>query len=588
VSEVEDRDRLRYLQLKAKAAQAASTSVPEPTPVVPEEPSRAESLLHGAEQGLTFGFGDEVNGGIQALIAKAMGDKQDFGELYRLNRDTFRREDASAEAAHPGYYLGGNLAGGLATAPLFPGGTGKTLGQLVLQGAKVGAGTGAAYGLGSSNADLTRGEFGRAAADTTLGGLMGGTLGAVIPAAAGGIGWMTRNVGAPAMKLFRGGYVTPTAEAKRLAERGVDNLTLGQMDPASPFGRIEELAATKVTGGSLAKARQGSASTARDVLIEAAGAPGAKPPTRGAPVTQQLEELRAGFSQVYDDALGGAKLQPEQYLGQGKWRGLLSDPNVQGAAKTKGAFELAADARDIDASPTVRRRALAWLTDKAEGLMPTRSGPDAGTVDASSVHALRTQLRDKLRNLGQEGDDRGLREIYGRAEEFVTELLEGQLPPERAAMLRGADESYRNLLSAEDAAKRAFVQNEEFTPAQLLQAIRNRGATPALEATARDAQAVFSARYPMTGVQVAANESIPLLNKVGPAWAAFANASPGFRGHALKELWTPGPITHALRATGRSLEGAARSSRATAPASRTLYDLLAQPKDEALPWAVSP
>lgn len=559
------RKRLRYLQLKAKAAAAQAVApAPEPPQVAaPAGPSRLDAFGRGVRQGATFGFADEIGGAVQGGLqglANALPSgalewagidnrySQDVGDTYRAARNDERAQDARAENAHRGFYLGGNLAGGLLTAPLMPAGGAKTLGQLMLQGAKVGAGAGAAYGLGASDADLTRGEFAGAAGDTTLGALLGGGFGGAAPPVARGAGWVARNVGAPLGRIARGGYVTPTAEAQRLTAEGAE-LSLGQMDPASAFGRIEELTAGKVMGGSVGAARERGISSTRDVLLSRAGAPGAQPPTRGAPVEQQLQELRQGFAQLYDDALGGVA--------------------VRGADKTGQAFESAVNSVK-DASPAVRRRALAWLTDQAQTLKP---GP-GGTVEARAVQALRTQLRDRIRGLGEEGADRQLREIYGKAVDSVSDILTSGLPPERSSMLTAADTSYRNLLTAEDAARRAFVQDREFTAAQLLQAMRKRGATPDLEATARDAQAVIAARYPPTGMQVAAVEGAPVLRIAGPAWAAMANASPGLRSHALNAMWQPGFPSRAAGTLGRGLERAGVSPRSNALASRSLADLL--------------
>ena len=36
---------------------------------------------------------------------------------------------------------------------------------------------------------------------------------------------------------------------------------------------------------------------------------------------QQIDEIGAGFTRGYDDVLGGVRLQPDKYLGKGKWRG---------------------------------------------------------------------------------------------------------------------------------------------------------------------------------------------------------------------------------------------------------------------------
>lgn len=136
---------------------------------LPVAPTRLEALLRGGGQGVTFGFGDEVNGAIQALGEKLGGSGKSLGDLYRLNRDSFRREDKAAEDAHGGYYLGGNLAGGLLTAPLLPGGSAKSLAQAL----KTGATMGAAAGLGSGSADLTRGDVGQALMETGTGAVFG-------------------------------------------------------------------------------------------------------------------------------------------------------------------------------------------------------------------------------------------------------------------------------------------------------------------------------------------------------------------------------------------------------------------------------
>lgn len=560
-------------------------------------PSRAESALRGAGQGLTFGNGDEINGAVQAGadsflrgVEMLRGEREkDFNPLhtvqhflqnYRNHRDAERRDNSAAENAHRGFYVGGNLLGGLATAPLLPGaGAGKTLGQLALQGLGTGAATGAAYGLGSSNADLTLGDlsqFGRAALDTGASGLLGGVLGAALPPAGAALRWTGRNVLAPIGRALRGGYVTPTPEAGRLANVGAE-LTLGQMDPNSTMGRMEELASSEFTGSGISGLRDRGISTTRDALLQKAAAPGATPPTRGAPVFSQVDEIGAGFSKAYEDALG--------------------DAAINGAADTDGAFRLAAESVK-DASPSVRRRALAWLDDKAQALMPAESG----TVEAKSVQALRTQLRDKIRGLGDQGEDRQLREIYGHAESFVTDLLDQGLPPEKAAMLRALDGSYRNKMAVTKAANtaKAFKEGEggEFTATQLLEAIRQGGATPELEALTRDAHRALTARYAPTGLQGHALNAIPGAKYAAQPLSYLANTVPFLRAHALNQMVAPGLPSRALSATGRGIVGAAQSSQATSPTARTLYELMTRPPplaavaqadDEPLPpWAVAP
>jgi hypothetical protein len=574
-------------------------------------PSRAESFWRGAGQGITVGFGDEVNGFIQALGEKYLPESlggggeqaqtRTLGDLYRANRDSFRREDAAAERAHGGYYLGGNLLGGVATAPLLPGaGSGRTLGQLMWHGAKVGGISGGAYGLGASNAELTPdkmtlGDALQVSKDMGSGVLLGGTLGAAAPPIAAGAGWLARNVGAPAMKFLRGGYINPTPEAQRLTAQGA-RLTLGQMAPNSSMGRMEELASSKFTAGGVANLRNEGVSTTRDALFQKAAAPGAAPPTKEAPAMQQLDEIGSGFTKAYDEVLDDVRIWPERYLAPGKWRGLVT--GTHGASpELKGAFNLAANARDIDASPAARKRALLWLENEAAALAPLKSGLNEGTVEARSVQALRTKLRDKVRQIGEnpQGEDRALKEIYERARDAVSELLDGQLPPENAAKLRALDSSYRNKLAVERAAHgaKAFREGQggEFTATQLLEAIRQGGATPELESLTRDAHQVLSAKYSPTGLQGHALNAVPWA-EYGAAPASYlVNTVPFLRDHALKQVFAPGLPARALGATGRALESAGKSTRATSTTSRTLYDLLTQsdaPEDAVMPWAATP
>lgn len=144
----------------------------------------AKALGRGALQGATLGFGDEIEGamggGLQALVNSLPDSvrdelglvKADSGDAYRYVRDEDRAANAKAEAEHGNLYTGGNIAGGL-LVPI-PGGVAKTAGKAALQG----AGLGAAAGLGSSDADLTKGEYGRAAVDTLVGGVTGAAGGA--------------------------------------------------------------------------------------------------------------------------------------------------------------------------------------------------------------------------------------------------------------------------------------------------------------------------------------------------------------------------------------------------------------------------
>jgi hypothetical protein len=146
--------------------------------------SKAESALRGAEQGLTFGFYDELSGAAeaagQAIGLKGLGansfselglqapngiDSEKLRAAYIARRDQQRAAAHDAQSANPGSYLTGEFAGGVAGGMLIPGGQTKTLGQAMRLGAAYGAG----QGLGSSEAKDIKGM----ALDTGLGALFG-------------------------------------------------------------------------------------------------------------------------------------------------------------------------------------------------------------------------------------------------------------------------------------------------------------------------------------------------------------------------------------------------------------------------------
>lgn len=154
----------------------------------PEEPGRVMSFLRGAKQGATLGFGDEISGALES----AFSDKS-----YTQARDEARANDKAAQGAHPWLYGAGGIAGGAASA-FVPGlnvakaGTAIAGARGILAGAgtaaKIGAGFGAVSGLGSSDADLTQGEFGRAALHTGIGAVLGGATGGVLQGASNVVG----------------------------------------------------------------------------------------------------------------------------------------------------------------------------------------------------------------------------------------------------------------------------------------------------------------------------------------------------------------------------------------------------------------
>lgn len=188
---------------------APTTPAAAPTPAAPAEKTWGEAIMGDAKnsgigrtgfdqgmQGMTFGFADEVQDRIGALIASTYtGEKYD--DMLKMAREASKARLAQQMDQRPALSIGANVAGGLLT-----GGAGleTSAGKAVASGVRngvvlgkdlgnaarvakiagLGAAQGAAYGAGSAN-DGERGE------GAIKGGVIGGVAGAVAPVVGRGI-----------------------------------------------------------------------------------------------------------------------------------------------------------------------------------------------------------------------------------------------------------------------------------------------------------------------------------------------------------------------------------------------------------------
>jgi hypothetical protein len=146
--------------------------------------SAPRAMLSGATQGATFGWADEILGGVAGIAGGVRGAFDPDGgviqgarEGYTQGRDAVRAELGRAREERPVAAYGGELLGAVAV-PVGAIGQGATLPARMGQAAGVGVRTGAIYGAGASEAD----SVGGVARDTAIGAAIGGVAGAAIPA----------------------------------------------------------------------------------------------------------------------------------------------------------------------------------------------------------------------------------------------------------------------------------------------------------------------------------------------------------------------------------------------------------------------
>jgi len=168
----------------------------------PPRPSQVESVVRGASQGASSGWGDELGAGIDTVISKIPGVRSlaqglrgmqpsavqgglpvdDPNITYAQRRDQARTQNQAAQQANPVSYGAGEVAGGLvqmAAPGLGAAGKGASAASALLRG----AGQGAASGLGYSDAS----GFLRPMGDTLKGAGVGAGFGVLraLPGATG-------------------------------------------------------------------------------------------------------------------------------------------------------------------------------------------------------------------------------------------------------------------------------------------------------------------------------------------------------------------------------------------------------------------
>jgi hypothetical protein len=215
----------------------------------PPDVSEIESGIRGTAQGLSFGLADEATGAAEAAKDWLMNDPKGFMDNYKKHRDESRKNYKSAEEANPGTYMAGQFAGGAGTA-LLSGGTG--LGALAAQGAL--------QGFGSSDADLTEGNYKGAIGDTVIGGSLGAAGEAVGRLGGKALGYAANKTGLSNAPSWIADKLGQTAENLAVKATGATGNQANKFAPNAGrelldrgivrFGRTAEDVAERAAGAS--------------------------------------------------------------------------------------------------------------------------------------------------------------------------------------------------------------------------------------------------------------------------------------------------------------------------------------------------
>jgi hypothetical protein len=212
-------------------------------PFTPAEPDagKMDAALRGARAGLTYNFGDEIEGAranapkwvpeiVGPLPARTMvgaartgygyltGDKS-LTDPYEKARDEARKGDEAARASHPYVYAGSELAGAVPAMAALPElGAAKGLAPAARGIARFGARTLDAAVTGGEYGAMSGAGEGKDTADRAVNaasGIVSGIVGGAGGSAAGeAVGAVASRYGAPIVNTVRG-WMDPNGEAAR-------------------------------------------------------------------------------------------------------------------------------------------------------------------------------------------------------------------------------------------------------------------------------------------------------------------------------------------------------------------------------------
>ena len=214
-------------------------------------------------QGLTFGFGDEITSGVEALV-RSLGSERTFDDIFSEEQQRKKELREAFEAENPGAAITAELLGGLATGGA---GAGRVLASQAIRNAPrllrgtalagTGAVEGGLYGVGTADAG-----------ERLQNGAEGAAIGAVAaPVLAPVTNVLGRLVSGGADRALKAAESSPTLDALRVVRQMADEggvTAEGAIDTMRKLGPEATLADTSEALRSTARSVMNRPGRARD------------------------------------------------------------------------------------------------------------------------------------------------------------------------------------------------------------------------------------------------------------------------------------------------------------------------------------
>lgn len=386
------------------------------------EPSMSplESAAHGAGQGASFGFSDEIYGAGRALMDSMARGGKSFGESYPARRDEYRKTLGDAEKSSPTAYRIGNAGGAIGSA-FVPGLNALNVGKgasLLGNIGKAAVGGGIA-GAGYSKGDLTEGGVPELASDIGQGAAIGGAFQGVLQGAGNLFGKASPSSlrGAAerrAVKAVTGNSIKNIRKAARMSADGGD-LNKG-LENLQKVGRdlIDDGA---VTFGSSVEKSSEVVGKLRDKIGKDIG-------KVGNAIDEYMPDSISG-KEIADEMLNFAAKVPETGGGTSIQNRIIEEASLfekagnisfDAANKAKQSYKYKATAPDALISSQDASNALKNIVSKKMEEVATKIASEADDVTKKAVEQYKN-LKGKYGSMAFAKDatsDVGLKEISNR------------------------------------------------------------------------------------------------------------------------------------------------------------------------------
>jgi len=199
----------------------------------------SQAFQSGAQQGMTLGFGDELEAGLfavpEAIGGMFQGKGFDLGQGYNQALDRARGANEGAEQLNPIANIAGNITGNMALAgslPTFSAKAAPTIGSMAGRGALDGLVYGGltGFGTGEGMQDRLTGAATGGVLGSALGGAMGGVAGALANKATAAATPTSEQIGSAATDAYTAARQTQAVFKDTTTKELVDGIALAAQD----------------------------------------------------------------------------------------------------------------------------------------------------------------------------------------------------------------------------------------------------------------------------------------------------------------------------------------------------------------------